>query len=320
MTDPITTVRSHTPEADPSDALLARVRSDLMSTITPTQRVHSPVPTRRSKRRWLLPAAAAAVVLTGAGAWAVKRDEGPTNLGISCPGSRDGSIVGVQATSGDPVADCAATWVDLHGGEAPPMTAYVSPAGEVAVVLAGQPAPDGFVAMPNARFDAKLIELQESLADIAGDLPHGCTGEAGARSVVQHELDRLDLEGWTVRTDPARPIDETRPCARADVHGRERRVVLRGDPRARAFPDAYQRFAQELDEQLQASCSTLPEAEAVTKRVAAATDVSALTDVAFTTEDGLLHIDSVEDPTAPCTRASVSVGGRVQVTLRGPAS
>lgn len=319
MTDPITTVRSHTPEADPSDALLARVRSDLMSSITaePANPFSAP---RRSKRRWLLPAAAAAVLLTGAGAWAVARDDGPTNLGISCPGNRDGSIVGVQATSGDPVADCAATWVDLHGGEAPPMTAYVNPAGDVAVVLAGHQAPDGFAAMANARFDAKLIELQESLADIAGDLPHGCTDEASARSVVQHEFDRLDLEGWTVGTDPDRPIDEARPCARADVHGRDRRVVLRGDPRAKAFSDAYQQFAQELDRQLQATCSTLPEAEAVTKRIAAATDVSALTDVAFTTEDGFLSIDSVEDQTAPCARASVSVGGRVQVTLRGPAT
>lgn len=319
MTDPITTVRSHTPEADPSEELLARVRSDLMSTIT-TEPAYPTSPMRRSKRRWLLPAAAAAVLLTGAGAWAAIRGDGPTNLGISCPGNRDGSIVGVQATSGDPVADCAAAWVDLHGGEAPPMAAYVSPAGDVAVVLVGQQAPDGFAAMPNARFDAKLIALQESLADIAGDLPYGCSDEAGARSVVRHELDRLDLEGWTVETDPDRPVDEARPCARADVHGRERSVVLRGDPKASASTDAYQQFARELGEQLQATCSTLSEAESVTKRLAAATDVSALTDVPFTIEDGLLAISSVEDPAEPCARASVSVGGRVHVTLRGPAA
>jgi hypothetical protein len=291
-----------------------------MSAIATTQHMHADGPRRRPKRRWMLPAAAAAVLLTGAGAWAAIRDDGPTNLGISCPGSRDGSIAGVQATSGDPVADCAATWVDLHGGEAPPMTAYVSPAGNVTVVLAGDPAPDGFAVMENARFDAKLIKLQESLADIAGDLPHGCVDEADARSFVEKEFDRLGLEGWTVEADAGRPIDETRPCARADIHGRDRRVVLRGDPRAKAFTDPYQQFAQNLDEELDTTCSTLSQAEVVTKRVAADTDVSGLSDLAFNTEEGLLHIDSVEDQSAKCTSASVTVGGRVDVMLRGPAT
>lgn len=324
--DPIDVVRSFAPEAEPSDALLARVRSDLMSTITaePANPATPPSPMtspKRSKRRWLLPAAAAAVLVTSAGAWAAIRNDGPTNLGISCPANREGSVAGVQATTGDPVADCATTWVELNGGDAPAMTAYVNPDGDVRVVLAGEPAPEGYAPMPDARFDTKLIQLQEALDDISGDLPHGCLTEAEARSFAQQQLDRHGLSDWTVETESKRPIDDDRPCARASILGKEHQVVLRGDRGPSAPPDdPYQQFARTLDEELATSCSTLPDAEAVTERIAAATDVSALTDVPFTTKDGLLHIDSVDDPTATCTTASVTVGGNVQVTLRGPAS
>lgn len=168
--------------------------------------------------------------------------------------------------------------------------------------------------------DTDPIELQDVLGNLAGDLATGCLGEAEARTTVQGELDRLHLTAWTVTVDPTRPVDADRPCARPLVQAERQQVVLVGVPQPAPGDDPYQVFAVNLDAELASACLDLADAEATTERIAAATDVSALTDVAFTTEAGLLHLNSVEDPGSTCTTASVTVGGRVEVTLRGPAA
>jgi len=319
MNDPIDLVRSNTPKGAPSDELLARVRSDLMSTITATENPPVAAPQDGRKRRWLLPVAAAALFVTSAGAWAATRADGPADLHVGCPADRDGNITIIGAVRGDPVADCAAEWADTHEGPVPAMTAYVNGDGAISVQMAGESPPDGFVALTGAPGPATaVIRLRESLDDAAGPLVAGCLSETAARPAVQRELDRLALGGWTIAVDGEHPLTQERPCARAIVDPALQRVVLLGDAAPVVASDPYAQFARELDAELSSSCVDLADAQLVVERVAAETDVSSLTDVPFTVEAGLLHITAVDEPTAPCTTGSVSVGGRVEVILRGP--
>lgn len=227
----------------------------------------------------------------------------------------------VNAVTGDPVADCQLAWRETYESEPPAMTAYDNGNGGVHVLIDGWSVPDGYVALePGPHQDAVVIELEAALADAGEGLTSNCFDEEGARSVAQRELDRLGLTDWTITVDENRPPTGAASCAYAAVHPEQQEVQLIGMGPAPAEADPYTVFGRELADRLSSECLGLDAAADVARDLAADTDVSALTDVEFTEEAGLLRIRTVEDSSATCTRADVSVGGAVFVTLRGPAS
>lgn len=315
MSDPIDTVRTLAPEVDPSAALLARVRSDLLAAITADATAIEPARRRRpaTKRRWLLPAAVAALLATGATAWAVTRGGGSTNTSIECPadGSNRSWAV-ISATSGDPIADCGAEWRSLNGTEPPAMVAYAAPDGSVQVRLASQPAPDdATVLRPGVAVDTQIIRLSEALGDVGdGVTVEACPGEAEARDRVHEELDGLGLEGWRIEVRDGKPIGGKRPCAWAIVRGDDAVVELLG---SEAWPEAqpFHDYAVDLHAELADDCLDLAGAEALARDLFAADDALPA---------GLQQtVHTVVEPSARCTTASVTTGGAIDVTLRGPA-
>src|SRR5262245_22831912 len=320
MNDPVDVVRHVAPAVEPPSALLERVRSDLMTTITESDPIPARRPSRR-RRRWAVPIAAAAVLATAAAGWAAVRHDSSTNTAIGCPHrDRGGNSTFIAAVTGDPVVDCGNAWRDMFGTEPPPMTAYDTGSGGVVVLLDGEPVPDGYTRLaPGPHVDTTLIQLQAALDDSGSGLTSNCFDEPGARNVVERELDRLGLDDWTVTVDESRPPTGAASCAYLVVDAEQQEVQLIGMGPAPSEAGPYRIFAAELDQRLRDQCVGLDAAADITRGVAAATDVSSYTDYAFTEESGLLNIHTVEDPSATCTRADVDVGGAVEVTLRGPA-
>ena len=132
MSDPLDTVRNLSPQVGAQPELLERVRNDFMANI-----IQSPeaAPPRRSRRRWAIPIAAAAVLTTAATAWAVMHDSS-NSTAFQCP---DNAII--DAVTGDPVLDCANEWRRDNETEPPPMVAYDNGRGVVVVLRKATPCP-----------------------------------------------------------------------------------------------------------------------------------------------------------------------------------
>lgn len=276
----------------------------------------------RYKRRWLVPGLAAAVLATAGAGWAITRNTTSPTTSISCPASIDGDVSIIHATSGNPIADCAAEWMANRDDAVPTMVAYRLSNGAISVVLDGQPAPEGGTALgPGEGIDTRVIALSEALNHHGSDLRTGCLDRGAAQSAIDSEIARVGLDGWNIVDDDTRPIDSEHPCARAIVEGDLSQVRLVGGvddtPQSRAA-DPYRAFAQELDAELAENCALLAEAKDVVSRVAGRTDVTAVTDAPFSVEAGTIQLRTVEEPAADCTRATVEIGGSVLVILRGP--
>src|SRR5262249_21715074 len=102
----------------------------------------------------------------------------------------------VDATSGDPAADCAVVWQGLVGKPAPPLTAYDNGLGGVAVIPSSQKPPAGWTQI--ASQNVALIELQESLGDHINGLASACFGSSAATGFAQQQLDRLGFNDWRI--------------------------------------------------------------------------------------------------------------------------
>src|SRR5262245_23717144 len=229
MNDPVDVVRHVAPAVEPPSALLERVRSDLMTTITESDPIPARRPSRR-RRRWAVPIAAAAVLATAAAGWAAVRHDSSTNTAIGCPHrDRGGNSTFIAAVTGDPVVDCGNAWRDMFGTEPPPMTAYDTGSGGVVVLLDGEPVPDGYTRLaPGPHVDTTLIQLQAALDDSGSGLTSNCFDEPGARNVVERELDRLGLDDWTVTVDESRPPTGAASCAYFVVDAEQQEVQLIG--------------------------------------------------------------------------------------------
>lgn len=311
MSDPLDIVRNLAPQVGAQPELVARVRKDFMATITQSPEAASP---KRRRRRWAIPIAAAALLSTAATAWAVMHDSSDSTA-LQCPGNAI-----IDAVTGDPVLDCSNEWRRYNETEPPPMVAYDNGRGGVSVLVEGEPVPDGYTPIEPGPFqNAALIELEAALNDVGTGLESGCYDDVAATEITQRELDRLELAGWTVAVDDDRRPDGSSSCAYPIVDAALQQVRLIGLHDESNAPDPYSAYSAALNEQLDAGCVGLEDAADLARRLAADTEIVVDgTHIDFTEEAGVLFIHVVEDPDASCTRADVNVGGRVEVTLRGP--
>ncbi len=311
MSDPLDIVRDLAPQVGAQPELLERVRKDFMATITQSpEAVSGP---KRRRRRWALPIAAAAVLSTVAAGWAILASSDSTAL--QCPGN-----VVIDAVTGDPVLDCSNEWRRSNDTPSPPMVAYDNGRGGVVVLVEGDPVPDGYTALePGTVQNTALIELEAALSDVGTGLESGCYDDVAATEITQRELDRLELTDWTVTVDADRRPDGSSSCAYFIVDASSQQVQLIGLHGAITTPDPYNAYSAALDELLNADCANLDDAADLARSLAAETEIVVDgTRIDFTEEAGVLVIHLVEAPEASCTRADVNVGGRVEVTLRGP--
>lgn len=180
--------------------------------------------------------------------------------------------------------------------------------------------PDGYVALePGPVQNTTLIELKAALDDTGAGLRADCYDEVGSHQIARRELDRLGLTAWSVTTETS--ADGSTTCAYFYLQPDQQTLALVAVEveMLTGQDDPYVRFGQQLTDKLAADCLDLTQAADLTRTLAAETDVVFDGNIIdFTEQAGVLVINSIEDKTATCTRSDVNVGGRVEVTLRGP--
>ncbi len=260
----------------------------------------------RPRRTFVLAAAAASVgVAAAAGAAGLFRSD---SAGVGCQ-TPDGAVSVVNAVTGDPVRDCAAHFAQ-QGDPATSLVAYDTGAGGIIVVSEGAQVSPGWTRLdPGPAQDLSVIELAAALDDSAEGLRSTCTTLASARDITVRELSRLGLDDWTVFAERGE-ADGVETCSYFVLDPADRTVALIPIEAlvARAVAP-HLVFARDLDAALGEDCLAVGAAGDVARGLAA---------------DAGLQVDAVvivevEEDEAGCTRAAVNVGGRVEVTLRGPA-
>lgn len=261
----------------------------------------------RVPRRTLVVAATVASMGLATVGWAVVSSDDvaeATSVGCHTP---DDAVEVVDAISGDPVADCASLWADQYGQEAPDLVAYDNGSGGIEVVPAAETVPGHWVAL-EAGFtqDLRLIELEAALDDAASGLRSDCLVPDDARQIVRHELDRLELQDWSIVTERGE-ADGTDTCSYAAVRPDSQQVALYPiEGLVAPDGDPTQQFARTLEETLDQACLTTSQA------AAEATDLATNAGV-----DGI-NIQELADLDAECARVDINVGGRIEVIIRGP--
>ena len=312
--DPIEQLRDIDPvdgDALASSWSTSQAKQGLFQEITQMPTATTSPPDRRRRgvpRRAMLVAATigALSVATLAGAAGLFSS---TSTGVGCQ-LPDDTIAIERATTGDPAVDCAAVWQRETGESPPELTAYANSDGGIVVVPATDDVPDDWQALPaGVSLDPAVVELESALDDIADGLRSDCHLPASAERVVERELDRLGLNGWTTRAERG-DADGVETCTYYYLDPANRQVALIPlDGIVRPADDPHTEFARHLADQLDANCHDLAAAEATTRSLGSDAGLQA---------PGQLTIKTATDPDADCTRADVTVGGTVQVTLRGP--
>lgn len=288
-----------------------RLKEELMAIITEERAGSNGPQPRRRGRLPILAATVAAVMLTAAAGWAVLRDPATTTE-VQCSGhpAIDHSII--DSVSGDPVADCQALWRQ-QVGEPPELAAYQTPEGGVVVLPIEQSVPDGWVPLGTEfRQESRLIELEAALDDFGDGLSSGCYRLPEAQEIAAGHIERLGLSDWTITSERGEADGET-TCTYFYLDPGTQRVVL--IPLEGIAPPAdapYVLLAERLDTITTEACLTVEEAIQATRREAS--------NLGLSTEEPHLIIHRVPDEEASCARADVNVGGRIEVTVRGPSS
>jgi hypothetical protein len=256
-----------------------------------------------SKKRWLVPGLAVAVLATAAAGYALTRDVGTTTE-VACP---DGIV---DAVSGDPVADCADLWRQQNGTEPPELVAYDNQRGVIEVVPADAEIPADWTPLePGFSQDARLIELDSALGDYGDGLRAQCYEPEGAQPIADSALERLGLDDWSVRIDDDRASGDG-TCTTHYLDPEAQEVVIFGLEMASPPEDApFRLLAASVHAQVDGGCLTRDEAVDTVRRIAAELDIKETA--------GEVVVHSVPDDSATCSRTDVNVGGRIEVTVRG---
>lgn len=289
------------PDSDAKQALFEEITMAEPDTSRPVY--------RRARRRTLILATVLAVLALGGAGWAVSNAVRGTSA-VACH-LDDGGPAVVDSVSGYPVADCAAEWRLQTGAEPPALLAYDNGRGGIEVVPAGGDVPPDWTPLaPGQGQDPRVLELRAALEDYVDGLHADCYRLEAARAIAQREIERLGLDGWQV-LDERGEADGERTCTGHLLHADRRQVVLIPMDGGRSPEDTpFVVLARDLGAALEEECLPLATAE---ERVRALAERSGMTG------PGLV-VHQVADDTAACTRADVNVGGRVEVTLRGPAT
>lgn len=269
---------------------------------------------RRSRRRTvpLALAATAAVLATAAAGWTVLGPlQGAADVGCRFMDSGYDSYYAINAITGDPVTDCETTWQRAYGTTPPPLTAYDNGNGNVIVQPSDREPDRGWKRLrANDRLDSRQIELEAALDDWVDGLASRCFDQAAGERHVAERLAQLGLTGWSVTTErrDAGQADGQSVCATFLMREpAKRNVVLITERRTPQDPPTpLAALAERLRTQPPSCQNTREAADAVR---AAATDVGLA--------DEALVVEQVADNSSPCARLTMTVGGTVQVVIRG---
>lgn len=264
---------------------------------------------RLSRRTFVLVAVLASLSLATVG-WAVSNFLAPTTSSVACH-LPDGGVSVIDPVTGDPVADCAAHWTRETGEQPPELVAYDNGSGGIEVVPAGTEPSEGWAALePGVTQDLAVVELEAALADHVTGLPSKCHLADEARQLVDRELGRVGLAGWSVVVERGQ-ADGTDTCTYFVMDAQQQTIALIPIDGLVA-PDGApaERFADELDRAFDDDCMTLEQAARRVREVAAEQDI----------DPAGLMINEVNDEAASCARVDLRVGGRFDVTIRGPAT
>jgi hypothetical protein len=263
-------------------------------------------PERRRLRRPLVIALAAFVVAAATGAgWALTHGNARETTAVDC--MIDGGTTVIDATSGDPAADCAAVWPT----PVPKLQAYDNGLGGVSVIPSTQKPPAGWTAIRSQ--DVALIELQESLDDYVAGLSSRCFDNATATTFAQQQLHRLGLVGWKVQTRANSETGQLCYGGFADPQSKTVTLMASGDQAGPANWPPRQ-LANSL-RPLTRRCLTLSALKRAVEQRATALGMSQ------TVEDSRNYkLSSAGDDTMRCATVYETVGGTIDVILRGPAA
>jgi hypothetical protein len=280
-------------------------------------------PARRRLRRPLVIALALVVLVAATGAgWALTHGSARETTSVDC--LIDGQTTVIDATSGDPAADCAVIWP----APVPKLQAYANGLGGVVVIPASEKPESSWT--PIASQDVALIELQESLDDNINGLDSSCFGSSAARTFTQQRLDRLGFIGWTVNVRPPAQQQNAQPPAgtksaptaagSADCYGgfadpTSKTVTLMGSGN-QAGPANWppHRLADSL-RPLTHECLSLSAMKSEVVQRATSLGMSR------TVEDPHNYeLNSTEDDSMRCATVYETVGGTTDVIVRGPAA
>ena len=269
----------------------------------------SPGRKRRARlrhRRPLVIALAALVVAAATGAgWALTHRDATETTAVDC--MIGGGTTVIDATSGDPAADCAAVWP----APVPKLQAYDNGLGGVAVIPSGEKPPANWT--PIQSQDVALIGLQEALDDNINGLDSRCFDNPSATTLARRELDRLGFVDWTV---DVRSTSETGHLCYGGFADPEAKTVTLAASGDQAGPRNWppRQLANSL-RPLTRECLTLPAMTREVEQRATALGMSQ------TVEDSHNYkLSAAKDDTMRCATVYETVGGTIDVIVRGPAA
>jgi hypothetical protein len=245
----------------------------------------------------------------------------------------------IDATSGNPAADCAAEWRRELGTPAPLLVAYANVERGVTVLPRSEKPPVGWQPLPSQ--DVALIQLQGSLDDYINGLNSSCLDGSAATALARRQLDSLGLAGWTInlrsssQTTPATsaaPRAVPSPGARpAPTAAAAAQTCTAGDivdpttatvtliPVGVAEPTNWipRRLATRL-QPLTRTCLSLPAMGSEVEQQAAQLGLSAQGNGQPGTRT-TYQLNATQDDKMRCTSLYETVGGTINLDLRGPA-
>ena len=264
-------------------------------------------PARHLLRRPVVIAVAVLGVAAAMGAgWALTRGSAKDTTSVDCIVQGVDSIV--DATSGDPAADCAVVWQRLVGSPPPALSAYDNGLGGVAVIPTSQKAPANWT--PLVSQNVALIELQGSLNDHISGLASACFGSDAATTFVQRQFDRLGFADWRVdvrSSDGACYGGYTEPDTKTVVLG------AGGDQSGAATWPPHQ-LADSL-RPLTNECLSLSAMKSEVEQRATALGMSQTVE-----NDHNYALSATQDDSMRCATVYETIGGTTDIVVRGPAA
>jgi len=275
---------------------------DGIASFRPARERHS----RRRPRRAVVIALAVLVVAAATGAgWALTHGPARETTSVDCLIHGVTSVI--EATSGDPAADCAAIWP----APVPKLQAYDDGLGGVTVIPSSETPPAGWT--PIASQDVALIELQDSLDDHINGLGSACFDASAATTFAQRQLNRLGFVDWTIQV---RPSSNPVPCySGSDPEPGSKTVTLIDfGNQAGAANSPPHEFADSL-RPLTQECLSLRAMESAVEQRAASLGMSQTVE-----NDHNYALKATEDDTMRCATVYSDVAGTDDVVVRGPAT
>ncbi len=262
-------------------------------------------PSHRLRRPLVVAVAVVAVAAaTGAG-WALTQGSAQETTSVDC--QINGGTTVINATSGDPAADCAAIWP----APVPKLQAYDDGIGGVVVIPASEKPQADWTSI--ASQDVSLIELQESLDDNINGLDSGCFSASSATTFARQQLDRFGLIGWSVQVNSSSETGQLCYGAYADPQATTVTLMSTGDQSGAAnWPP--RRLADSL-RPLTQECLSLATMKSEVEQRAAGLGMSQTVE-----NDHNYVLNSTEDDTMRCATVTEAVTGTTYVVVRGRAA